>query len=238
MCSSDLLLSCLCLFLLVGHSVAANCAVTNKVDCGYSGINQQQCETKGCCWVPTNPNPNNDPWCFFASGFSCKVNFTSSGTPFTAKQLALMSTYFRQNLNIGGKGGVVASPDTTVPGGGSYYYHWERDGALSMRAWQQISTDGAFPLMNNYAQWVLGVQSKADPNGIDIRTEPKYMLPNGEVFTGGWCRPQTDGPGLRSTTLIIHAQKLIAAGQSSFVRQFLWTGNSNYNGGADRKSVV
>lgn len=31
------------------------------------------------------------------------------------------------------QGGVVASPDTDVPGGGSYYYHWMRDGGLSMR---------------------------------------------------------------------------------------------------------
>jgi len=37
------------------------------------------------------------------------------------------------NINIGGKGGVVAAPDTNTPGG-SYYYHWERDAALTMRA--------------------------------------------------------------------------------------------------------
>jgi len=38
---------------------------------------------------------------------------------------------------------------------------------------------------------------EADPNGIDIRTEPKFNLPNGDVFTDPWCRPQNDGPGLR-----------------------------------------
>ena len=32
---------------------------------------------------------------------------------------------------------------------------------------------------------------------LDIRTEPKFELPNGDVFAGAWCRPQNDGPGLR-----------------------------------------
>jgi glucoamylase len=51
--------------------------------------------------------------------------------------------------------------------------------------------------MKTYVDWVLKVQSESDPNGIDVRTEPKFMLPNGEVFTGAWCRPQNDGPGLQ-----------------------------------------
>ena len=50
-----------------------------KVDCGYSGINQSECEQKGCCWVPVetqNPlflaigqeqsQPDDTPWCFNA----------------------------------------------------------------------------------------------------------------------------------------------------------------------------
>jgi len=37
-------------------SVATStCTVSDseKVDCGFVGINQSQCETKGCCWVPS-----------------------------------------------------------------------------------------------------------------------------------------------------------------------------------------
>eukprot|EP01127_Copromyxa_protea_P012578 TRINITY_DN3302_c0_g1_i1.p1 TRINITY_DN3302_c0_g1~~TRINITY_DN3302_c0_g1_i1.p1 ORF type:complete len:503 (+),score=114.35 TRINITY_DN3302_c0_g1_i1:19-1527(+) len=219
---------------LVYAASAGSCDVSNKVDCGYSGINQQQCEAKGCCWVPVNPNPNNNPWCFVASTNNVcdKLNFTSSGTPFSQQQVDLMYKYFTANINIGGQGGVVASPDTNVPEGGSYYYHWERDGALSMRALQEISSSNVTGLMNNYAQWVLRAQSRQDPHGIDVRTEPKYMLPNGEVFTGSWCRPQTDGPGLRATTLILHANKLIQSGDIAFVKQYLWTGSSTLNGGA------
>ncbi len=69
-----------------------------------------------------------------------------------------------------------------------------------MRCFQETNP-GSFSDIENtvksYAQWVLRNQALKDPNGIDIRTEPKFELPNGEVFTGGWCRPQNDGPGLR-----------------------------------------
>lgn len=42
-----------------------------------------------------------------------------------------MQALFEKNLNIQGSGMVVAAPDYNTPGG-SYYYHWARDGALSM----------------------------------------------------------------------------------------------------------
>lgn len=46
-----------------------------------------------------------------------------------------------------------------------------------------------------YSKWVEIVQHKPDPNNIDVRIEPKFTIPDGEPYTGGWCRPQTDGPG-------------------------------------------
>lgn len=146
-----------------------------------------------------------------------------------------MRKFFLANTNIQGKGGIVAAPDTSTPGG-SYYYHWMRDGALTMRCLQETNP-GSFSdvetTVKSYAQWVLHNQAEKDPNGIDVRTEPKFELPNGEVFTGGWCRPQNDGPGLRATALIIAAESLIANGETNYVKEFLWTGNSaSYNGGA------
>ena len=43
-------------------------------------------------------------------------------------------------------------------------------------------------------------------------------MPNGEVYVGGWCRPQTDGPGLRSGTLIMFAKLLMDNGQQSYAK--------------------
>ncbi len=51
------------------------------------------------------------------------------------------------------------------------------------------------------------------------------------MFTGGWCRPQNDGPGLRAITLVHYAQELIAAGNKAYVQQNLF-GPSAPNGGA------
>lgn len=40
--------------LLAALGTAQSCTLEDaqKTDCGYMGINQQQCESKGCCWRP------------------------------------------------------------------------------------------------------------------------------------------------------------------------------------------
>lgn len=145
-----------------------------------------------------------------------------------------MRNYFLANINIEGKGGIVAAPDYNTPGG-SYYYHWMRDGALTMRALQDTTANFSdiSATVKTYAQWVVNNQNEADPNGQDVRTEPKFNLPNGDVFSGAWCRPQNDGPGLRATSLIQAANSLIAAGDAAYVSKYLWTGDANtLHGGA------
>ncbi len=86
--------------------------------------------------------------------------------------------------------------------------------------------------LKSYVSFVLHTQSEIDPNGNDVRINPKFELPNGEVYVGGWCRPQTDGPGLSSATLIKFANLLLDNGQDSYVYQNLWTKDGSKNGGA------
>ena len=127
-----------------------------------------------------------------------------------------MWSLFDANIDIQGKGGIVAAPDHSTPGG-SYYYHWMRDAALTARTYMELNN---FELnkfetkMKHYVEWVRKVQNEVDPQGFDVRINPKFELPNGEVYVGGWCRPQTDGPGLRSGALLIFANVLDQAGQS------------------------
>ncbi len=42
--------------LLITSIAADQCVVEEslRTDCGYMGINQQICESKGCCWKPAN----------------------------------------------------------------------------------------------------------------------------------------------------------------------------------------
>lgn len=63
--------------------------------------------------------------------------WTATDPGFTDEFFQKMLKRFIANLDIDEKGGVVAAPDYDTPGG-SYYYHWMRDAALSMRAYMEI----------------------------------------------------------------------------------------------------
>lgn len=140
-----------------------------------------------------------------------------------------MTKFFLLNINIDGSGAVVAAPDYNTPGG-SYYYHWARDGALTMGALLRIATDldDIREKMDAYVEWVKRVPhtTVSDPNNLDsVLPEPKYEIPNGTVFTGGWCRPQNDGPPLRAKTLIEYANALVenaGAGVSTVSVAEIW----------------
>jgi len=145
-----------------------------------------------------------------------------------------MYALYLKNINIEGKGGVAAAPGPGAPAG-SYYYNWMRDAGLTMRAFIELNDNSLAKVeekMKAYVNWVLHTQSLTDPYGNDIRINPKFELPNGEVYIGGWCRPQTDGPGLTSTSLIMFANLLLDDRQDTYVYQNLWTKDGSKNGGA------
>ena len=235
----------LCFALAFASAIAANvCAIPDfkKADCQIG--QKAACLAASCCWAPVSPNPNNVPWCYrnltTPGPSACLLHpATAPAPPFSSAQSVLRKNML-QNVDIGGLGGVVASPDTTVPGGGSYFFAWMRDGGLSMRTFLRTwpnatAAQRAFVMskMDRYVQWVIRAQGQTDPHGIDVRTEPKFNLPNGDIYQGGWCRPQTDGPGIRGTTLLLFAEQLLASGNAAYVQQFLWTGaDSVLNGGA------
>lgn len=200
----------------------------DKTDCGYIGITQSECETKSCCWSES-ANPS-IPWCYNKVNL-CYKPLEQMQEPFGPDEMTLINGYFDENINIRGLGGVAASPDPNTPGG-SYYYHWARDGALSMRSILESRDFVDYEsTLKSYTQWVLNTHDAVPYNKIDTRIEPKFELPYGEVYTGGWCRPQTDGPGLQAITLIKFANQLIANNQSDWVWQYLWTGDSNKSHG-------
>ena len=72
-----------------------------------------------------------------------------------------MWNLFDANINIQGKGGVVAAPDHSTPGG-SYYYHWMRDAALTMRTYMELNDfklEKVQEKMKAYVDWVRKVQN-------------------------------------------------------------------------------
>lgn len=148
--------------------------------------------------------------------------------PFNADEIKTMIGFFLKNINIDGQGGVCASPSTSQP---DYFYHWQRDSAISMREYMHTHNLSEYLAdMQSYVQWVLKVQFDSDPNGIDIRGEPKFYLPGGACYDQGWLRPQNDGCALRAATLIEFCQVLLANGMKSYVTQYLWNGDATKPG--------
>lgn len=194
-----------------------------RIDCGYMGIDQSKCEATGCCWASSTKS--GVPWCFMKGKGSPCPNFDVEfeGPGFTDSDTEKMIGYFRANINIEGKGGVAAANDHSTPGG-DYFFHWARDGALSMKAYMNVYNykyEDIKKDMDAYVDWVIRSENKY-VNGVDIRIEPRFHLPNGELFTGGWCRPQSDAPGLRATTLSTYGLILLENGQSEYAKDKIY----------------
>jgi len=77
-------------------------------------------------------------------------------------------------------------------------------------------------VLEAYQGWVAKVQQKNDPNGIDVRVEPKFTIPDGEPYTGGWCRPQTDGPALRAMAMSKWGRILVTNKRDAEARADVW----------------
>lgn len=175
----------------------------SRQDCGYIGITQNECISKSCCWQPTN---DHSPYCTYPLTQN-KPNYyspylKSSSQPFQQNEIDTFFQYFLNNIDINLIGAVAAAPDLNTPGG-SYFYHWARDGALTINTlFTYTNKTFSKKYADDYLKWIQLIQSKKDPNNIDIRTEPKYEIPTGNAYTGRWCRPQNDGPGLQAITLI------------------------------------
>ena len=193
-------------FMLCLTAIAQECALQDieKLDCGYLGITEVECVNSGCCWAPDD-TPG-IPWCYRKlSEGSCFILQAALQEPFNKSELDAMWGYYLANIDVGGYGGVVAAPDSETPGG-SYIYHWMRDGALTMKTFQDmlpayLNYSEADPKLKSFVSWVIQSQSLTATNGVDIRLEPKFLLPECALFTDPWCRPQNDGPGLQVTVM-------------------------------------
>jgi len=121
--------------------------------------------------------------------------------------------------NIGANGAVIASPAEYTPVQ-NYYFHWVRDGALTMDVVVSLYLDGNEPdksryldLLKAYIAFSLLNQTLPQPPRDPPLTglgEPKLEI-TGRVFDKRWGRPQNDGPDLRAVTLIRLARALQAA---------------------------
>ncbi len=116
---------------------------------------------------------------------------------------------------LGRNGAVIASPDESTPNQ-NYYFHWIRDGALTMDVVVTLysnSSDAGHraeydKLLRSYVAFSRKNQTEPQPSGFTGVGEPKFLV-SGTVFPDTWGRPQNDGPALRSITLCRWAQMLL-----------------------------
>lgn len=155
--------------------------------------------------------------CALAYGSNCfkLLKEPLKDAPFSPVDMTKLLEHFRRNLDINGTGAVIASPGETpaLPAScvGGYRYHWTRDGALSLAA--LLHWGEAFGVLDHemealflrYATWVQGVHDQSAEESAFL--EPKWQIDKALPYALGWCRPQSDGPPLRASTLIRAANK-------------------------------
>ena len=125
--------------------------------------------------------------------------------------------------NLLSDGAVIASPSTANP---DYYYHWVRDGALTMdvvvsfyaAAPDQTTRDQYLALLTKYIDFSRTLQttnnlSSAMGRGLG---EPKFNT-DGSPYLENWGRPQDDGPALRAASLCRLANLLLDDGRPDLV---------------------
>lgn len=180
----------------------------------------------------------------FAAGGNCFLPLAKPlpALPINESGVVLMRRYFMANLNIKGTGAIVASPGAcpallaccnTCTGG--YAYDWTRDGAISIAALQRLGGSKLAKLghtdhvtrnyvsdtVKAYAHWVSRRSGREGRARGAVYLEPKWNITTGEPYGGGWCRPQTDGPGLRAMALMQYMREQLRAGAEPWLVEFM-----------------
>lgn len=118
-------------------------------------------------------------------------------------------------------GMVVASPSRSNP---DYYFDWVRDTALTYRAlidYYELKKDSQIKKM--IFTWIDAEAYRQNQPTFTGLGEPKYFI-DGSGYTGGWGRPQNDGPALRAIAMIKFARLLLAEGNQDYVLKKLYHG--------------
>ncbi|KFY19519.1 hypothetical protein V491_04391 [Pseudogymnoascus sp. VKM F-3775] len=153
--------------------------------------------------------------------------------------------------NSGGvaSGLVIASPSKSDP---DYWYTWTRDSALVFKyifdKFQNGYTASLQTQLQNYIVAQAKIQGVSNPSGSlsdgSGLGEAKYYV-DMSPYTGGWGRPQRDGPGLRAAVLIGYGNWLVDNGYTATAQNQggfdLWeevNGKSFFTTAAQHRALV
>ncbi|KAH2454292.1 hypothetical protein KXW63_004420 [Aspergillus fumigatus] len=127
---------------------------------------------------------------------------------------------------------LIASPTIQNP---DYFYTWTRDAALTFKGLVDIfiggdtfivvNLDGLETHIQDYISSQAVLQNVSNPSGRlsdgSGLGEPKFEV-NFNPYSGGWGRPQRDGPALRAITMLTYIRQLIQQGKQSVASNLIW----------------
>ncbi|GFF68193.1 glucoamylase [Aspergillus lentulus] len=127
---------------------------------------------------------------------------------------------------------LIASPTTENP---DYFFTWTRDAALTFKGLVDIFIEGNKFLgvnfdtleshIHDYISSQAVLQNVSNPSGRlsdgSGLGEPKFEV-NFNPYSGGWGRPQRDGPALRAIAMLTYMRHLIQQGKQSVASNLIW----------------
>ncbi|GFF25184.1 glucoamylase [Aspergillus udagawae] len=127
---------------------------------------------------------------------------------------------------------LIASPNTENP---DYFFTWTRDAALTFKGLVDIFVEGNkflgvnFDTLEKHIQDYISsqavLQNVSNPSGRlsdgSGLGEPKFEV-NFNPYSGGWGRPQRDGPALRAIAMLTYMRHLIQQGKKSVASNLIW----------------
>ncbi len=152
------------------------------------------------------------------------------------RERAVALARMRANISPPGaaRGAGAASPSRNDP---DYWFHWRRDGALTMQEVVGLYTRAKDPaekaeylqMLRDYAGFARVTQAAPSRSGLG---EPKYEM-DGRAFDGPWGRPQDDGPAEEASTLIALAAEFIKEGRPELARALYGDSNGGIKAGLE-----
>ncbi|KAJ1338227.1 glucoamylase [Microdochium nivale] len=153
-------------------------------------------------------------------------DFVAKEEPIALRELLCNIGSSGCNVPGAASGIVVASPSKSDP---DYFFTWTRDAALVFKAIVDRFVNKYDAGLQKTIQEYIAAQAKlqlvSNPSGSfsdgQGLGEAKYYV-DMSPYTGGWGRPQRDGPALRAIAMIAYSKWLVANGYTSTARNTVW----------------
>ncbi|KXS17801.1 glycoside hydrolase family 15 protein [Gonapodya prolifera JEL478] len=156
------------------------------------------------------------------------IGFSQDITTWLTAAVPNAQSYLLANINAAGTlAGVVVAAPKAQPTSQNYFFHWIRDASLVMdvvRQWYDQTKSSVYQqLFFDHRDFTHKIQIINALTGLG---EAKFNV-DGTDFTGGWCRPQNDGPAFRASAFIRFSKSYLSNGGTLATVVDMWNGTNS-----------